>query len=299
VKFRECLVAASVTLTGSAVVFYHKTFEIRYRNRFPNERGTLKTKTMSDQITQASELGIVNALSSDQIKVPTQPVDVYIQESENLIKWCTPDKTILLAKGLNPYYFDAMPFALAICRDAQATWAAEQKIKSDAAKAWQEQSPAAFTLRNQLLADFRYAFRNDTDLLKSVALIAEGSSNADMIQDLADLAALGNKNPAPLAAINFPNRSLGYATTLSTSLAVVLAEANGDKNSENATLLFRNKAYTHLKTAVDEIKACGKYAFRGDKARLKGYKSAFWRKKYMNRAKAEKKEKTQVEQSKN
>jgi hypothetical protein len=248
---------------------------------------------MSDPITQASELEIVNSLSSDQIKVPTQPVDVYIQESENLLKWCTPDKTILLAKGLNPYYFDAMPFALAICRDAQATWAAEQKIKSDAAKAWQEQAPAAFVLRNQLVADFRYAFRNDTDLLKSVALIAEGSSNADMIQDLADLAALGNKNPTLLASINFPNRSLGYAASLSTSLAVVLAEANGDKNSENATLFFRNKAYTHLKTAVDEIKACGKYAFRGNKARLKGYKSDWEHKKYLKltAAKKEKNEK--------
>jgi hypothetical protein len=254
---------------------------------------------MSDPITQASELEIVNSLSSDQIKVPTQPVDVYIQEAENLLKWCTPDKETLLAKGLTPYYFDAMPFALAICRDAQASWAAEQKIKSDAAKAWQEQAPAAFVLRNQLLADFRYAFRNDTDLLKSVALIAEGSSNADMIQDLADLAALGNKNPAPLAAINFSNEKLTTASNLSSSLAVILAESNGDQNSENTTFLFRNKAYTHLKTLVDEIKACGKYAFRDDKARRKGYKSEFWRKKYINRAKAQKKEKTQLEQSKN
>jgi hypothetical protein len=243
---------------------------------------------MSDPITQASELEIVNSLSSDQIKVPTQPVDVYLQEAENLLKWCTPDKDTLLAKGLNPYYFDSMPFALAICRNAQASWAAEQKIKSDAAKAWQEQSPAAFKLRDQLLADFRYAFRNDPDLLKSVALIAEGSSNADMIQDLADLSALGNKNPAPLVAINLPNRSLPNAASLSSNLAVILAEANGDKNSENVTLLFRNKAYTHLKTAVDEIKACGKYAFRDDKARRKGYKSDWEHKKYLKLTAAKK-----------
>ena len=254
---------------------------------------------MSDQITQASELEIVNALPSDQIKVPTQPVDVFIQEAENQLKWCTPDKDTLIAKGLNPYYFDSMPFALAICREAQASWAAEQKIKSDAAKAWQEQSPAAYKLRDQLIADFRYAFRNDPDLLKAVALIAEGSSNADMIQDLADLAALGNKNLPLLAAINFNNRYLGTATNTSTNLALVLAEANGDKNSENATLLFRNKAYSHLKTKVDEIRVCGKYVFRNDKSRLKGYKSAFWRKKYMNRTKAEKKEKNQIEQAKN
>jgi hypothetical protein len=247
---------------------------------------------MSDPITQASELEIVKSLSSDQMKVPTQPVDVYLQEAENLLKWCTPDKDTLLAKGLNPYFFDAMPFALAICRDAQASWAAEQKIKSDAAKAWQEQSPAAFILRDQLVADFRYAFRNDPDLLKAVALIAEGSSNADMIQDLADLAALGNKNLSLLAAINFENKNLTDAASLSGSLAVVLAEANGDKTSENATLLFRNKAYSHLKTIVDEIRICGKYVFRDDKARRKGYKSDYLRKKYQKQAALKKENKT-------
>jgi len=57
-----------------------------------------------------------------------------------------------------------------------------------------------------------------------------------------------------LTAIKFSNRTLSYAVTLSSNLAVVLAEANGDKNSENATPVFRNKAFTHLKPLLMKSK---------------------------------------------
>jgi hypothetical protein len=146
---------------------------------------------MPDTLSQALVMEKINAISADQVKIPTQPVNVFLQEGENLSIWCTPHKEILIANGLDPYFIDVFPFALIICREAQAMWIAEQKAKSDALKAWQEQSPAAYALQKQLLADFRYAFRKDASLLKSVAQIAEGTSNADLIQDLSDLAALG------------------------------------------------------------------------------------------------------------
>jgi hypothetical protein len=252
---------------------------------------------MSETISMMSVLEAVNSLPSDQVKIPNQPVDIYIQEAENLLQWSLPDKEMLLAKGLDPFLFDAMPFSLSICRDAQAKWAAEQKLKSDATKAWQEQAPIGYALRDQLLADFRYAFRKDKELLKSVALIAEGTGNADMIQDLADLAALGKLNPIPLAAINFNIQQIDTATSLSSTLSGLLATSNGDKKTENAIFLFRNKAFTYLKNIVDEIRDCGKYAFRNIKLRRKGYKSDYLHKKYLKQVatvKAEKESKAKA-----
>jgi hypothetical protein len=250
--------------------------------------------TMADTITQTSELEVINALSADQIKIPAQPVDVFLQESENLLTWCTADKNTLLAKGLGTYYFDAFPIALTICRDAQAQWASEQKLRSDAAQAWSEQAPDGYDLRNQLLNDFRYAYRKDSELLKSVVLIAEGSTNADMIQDLADLSALGKAHSDELTAIHIDLAKLDTAATLSSTLAGVLAASNGDKKSEKAGLLMRNKAYSHLKEIVDEIRDCGKYTFRDNEARLKGYKSDWEHKRYLKQV-ASKKEKKEGE----
>ena len=41
---------------------------------------------------------------------------------------------------------------------------------------------------------------------------------------------------------------------------------------------MRDKAYTHLKQAVDEVRECGQYVFWRNEARLKGYSSRYFRK---------------------
>ncbi len=47
---------------------------------------------------------------------------------------------------------------------------------------------------------------------------------------------------------------------------------------------LRDKAFTHLKEAVDEIRAAGKYVFKNDPERFKGYMSQYFRKQYASRA---------------
>jgi hypothetical protein len=49
--------------------------------------------------------------------------------------------------------------------------------------------------------------------------------------------------------------------------------------------IIRDKAYTHLKMLVDEVREAGKYVFRNNKNRLKGYSSSYWKKR--NRSKKE------------
>lgn len=235
---------------------------------------------MSDTITQASALEAIQALTATQIKIPTIPVNIYLQEATDLYEWCLPDKPKLIKADLDETILDSLPLRTALCREAQAKWSVQQKMKQEAAKAWKEQSPAGFELRDQLLCDFRYAFRKLPDLLKSVAAIDAGSSNADMIQDLADLSVLGKKNSEPLTKINFDMSQLDTAYTFSATLASLLAQVNGEKKNDNATLVFRNRTYSYLRMAVDEIRDCGKYLFRKDETRLIGYKSAHLRKEY-------------------
>jgi hypothetical protein len=99
-----------------------------------------------------------------------------------------------------------------------------------------------------------------------------------MIQDLNDIAVLGRENPEPLTAIGFDLTQLDMAATRADELADLLAEANGDKADPNESKIIRDKAYTQMKSLVDEIREAGKYVFRKDKNRLKGYSSDYWRK---------------------
>jgi hypothetical protein len=100
-----------------------------------------------------------------------------------------------------------------------------------------------------------------------------------MIQDLNDLAVLGRNNKELLGKINFDLGKLDQSAELSDMLAGVLARSNGEKLEGSEVLEMRNKAYTYLKLAVDEVRDYGKYVFRKDDEKRQGYRSEYLRKK--------------------
>lgn len=226
----------------------------------------------------------LNEMNKEEVKTPSVPVSIYIQEAEDQKVWAEEDKKVLLAHGLKPAYLENMPVRSGALREAQSIWAREYKSREDAEKEWHKSSPATFLLRDKLLDAFRYAFRKDKELLTKVQVIGEGGSREDMIQDLNDLAVLGRANASLLQEINFDMKLLDQAAQLADQMAELLARAKGEGNKDSDELDIRNRAYTYLKEAVDEIRDCGKYAFADNPERLKGYRSEYLR-KYRNKAK--------------
>lgn len=235
---------------------------------------------MSEISNYEEEVAKINALTDEETKVITVPVNDFLQESENLYQWCLPDKDQLINKGLDETLISSLLTRTAICREAQAKWVVEQKAIKDAKKIWQEKWPIAEKLLDQLLADCRYAFRKNQNLTKSVTKIASGKTNAEMIQALSDIAELGTQNIELLMATNFDATKLETARNSSSELASILAQVNQETNTKNPALVFRNKSYTYLRIAVDEIRNCGKYVFRDDENRAKGYISEYSHKQY-------------------
>jgi hypothetical protein len=160
-------------------------------------------------------------------------------------------------------------------RYAQSVWNKDRYSQEEAQKIWNEQSPDAYDLRDQLLHSFRFAYRNREDLIAKVSAITDGSGHADMIQDLSDLATLGTENQTELTAIKFDKSLLATAATQADDMAVVLARANGEKGDDSNSRILRDRAFTHLKEAVDEVRATGKYVFWKDKQKHKGYISGY------------------------
>ena len=146
---------------------------------------------MSSSEDYQAKIAEIEAIADDQVKSPTMPVDVFLQEVENTVKWVQDDKDKLIAAGLDWTLVDDMPIRAGALREAQSLWYKERFSREEAQKEWNEKSPDAYDLRDTLLHTFRFAFRNEADLTSRVAIISEGSGNADMIQDLNDLALLG------------------------------------------------------------------------------------------------------------
>jgi hypothetical protein len=113
-----------------------------------------------------------------------------------------------------------------------------------------------------------------------------------MIQDLSDMAVLGGANPEPLQAIDFDMKKLDIAAETSTTMSDLLAKANGARMSGNMHKALRDKAYTFMKEAVDEIRLNGKYVFWRNEERKKRYVSRYLQ-YHITRTRKESKKKTE------
>lgn len=213
---------------------------------------------------------------------PKVPVDVAIQEAENLYIWCLQDKDLLVKAGLDWTIVEDLPTRTGALRYAQAIWQQDFLSVEDVQRQWKEQSPAAYALRDELVHHFYHAYRKHPDIYANVQRIAEGTTHADMIQDLVDLAILGKSFSAPLIAIGLDMALLDVAEARSGEMAALLAKTNGERLSNSHLKVTRDKAYTYLKQAVDEIRHHGQYVFWRDAERAKGYVSRYNKRRSKN-----------------
>lgn len=217
----------------------------------------------------------IEAVKNEDIKTCYMPVDRFVQEAEDLYQWALMDKEKLMQAGLSEELLQELSVLSGALRHAQALYTQSIGTKQKAQRAWAIASREGFALRNQLLHALRYAYRNNKSLLTRLAAIAEDTGPADMIQDLHNLAVLGSANKQPLKAINLDMHLLVKASKASDQLSDLLAKANGEKHMKNEAKITRDKTYTLLKTAVDEVRACGKYVFWKNPGRLEGYASKY------------------------
>ncbi|MEN8139404.1 MAG: hypothetical protein ABFR62_13340 [Bacteroidota bacterium] len=226
-----------------------------------------------------AKLNAIMAIPDQDVKNPSQPVDTFLQEAENLFKWTLDDAAQLNTVGISNEMLNDLPVRAGACREAQSVWNKDFRSQKEAQKLWGVKAPAAYDFREELLRAIRYAYRKDAVLLSRVTAISKGDGHADMIQDLNDIAVLGKENNDLLNAIGFDTAKLDTAANMADELAELLAEANGDKAEQNESKVIRDKAYMHLKELVDEVRAAGKYVFHKDKTRYKGYTSSYWKNK--------------------
>jgi len=223
-------------------------------------------------------LAEILAIETKNVMTPNIPIDVFVQESENLYHWCLPDRSALTGAGLAAGLIDNLPVRSGACREAQSLWVKERNTRQEAEQQWKDEAPAAFDLRDELVHAFRYAFRNNPVLLARVDEIAQGDTNADMVQDLNDLSKLGKANLALVTAVGVAPEKLDQAADTSDRMGDLLGAVNGERETDNEAMVIHDKAFTYLKQAVDEIRNCGKYVFWRTPDRLKGYFSDHWRK---------------------
>ncbi|MCF8715206.1 hypothetical protein JM658_10250 [Joostella atrarenae] len=219
-----------------------------------------------------TKLALLQAIPQEAVKTPNMPVDIFLQEAEDLYVWLQKDSKELKSVGLDWQTFvNDLPVRAGALRHAQSLWVAERYGREEARKEWDLVSPQAYELRDDLLNAFRFAYRDRQDLINRVSEISDGYGHPDMIQDLSDLETFGKKNKKELQAIKFDLTLLDIAADTSDEMADLLAKANESTEDNSEQKHIRDQAYTHLYEAVNEIRDTGKYVFRKNPERFKGY----------------------------
>jgi len=213
----------------------------------------------------------IEALPLSEVKLPNQPVDELTASSETLAKEAGKDMDALIGAGLDMTLIDELPTLSGAVRYCQAVWMSEFNAQQEAQKDWLEESPKAYALRDDILHHFSFAYRNEPKIKTKLSRIKDGTTHADMIQDLIELAVLGDKNPEPLSKINFDVTLTQQARTTSHNMAELLALSNGSKDETSASKILRDKAYTILMNHMSTIREYGKYVFWKDENRKEKY----------------------------
>ncbi len=230
---------------------------------------------MSNIDNYNAKLPIITAIPEKEVVALNMPVKAFLADAHYVYKWCQDDKKELIDVGMDWDMVMDVPVRSGAMRHSEAIWQEQRFNHEEAVKQWEAASTNGYYQRDFLLRTFRLAYRKNPALLTRVAGIAAGTGHADMIQDLSNLSVLGKANAELLLKIRFDLARLDHAADLSAELADMLAGAQVDRNQASESKLIRDQAFTHLKEAVDEIRAFGQYAFWENEKRLAGYVSQY------------------------
>jgi hypothetical protein len=224
----------------------------------------------------------IEELRSDtapKAKLPDLPVSIVLQEAMNLYDWCRNDKEKLVKAGLDWKLAEDLPVRAAALSSLETTWTSERNTTKDCQKEWKAALPLALTMRNELVRHLFFAFRLKPNAYAKVQRIAKGHGHEDMIQDLIELSTVGRKHQTELERVGIDLSILDKAWKASFDLGDLLARVNGVVHESSKSQELRNKAYYHLKEAIEEVRLVGQYVFWNDEERRRGYMSAFLHRK--------------------
>lgn len=239
---------------------------------------------MSYKDHYSEKLSIISSIPDERISQPlNMPVNIYIQEAENLYNWCQPDREKLAANGLDWSIVEDMPARIDTLREAQARWEASDTKDIEVEKKWDEKAPAAHDFRKELARSLKFRFSDNHTMVTRLNRMSEGESNSAMIQSLRGLSVVGKEHIEYLESVNFDITLLDKAAEMSQEMASLLGAVNSRRAFCSDTLKIRNQAYTYLREAVSALKKHAGFLFWRDPVRMKGYTSNYYRKQYLKR----------------
>ncbi|MBI3071381.1 MAG: hypothetical protein HYY84_04555 [Deltaproteobacteria bacterium] len=214
------------------------------------------------------------AISATDVAEPDRPVATIVQEALDLADAAHRYRASLLAVGVDAAIIDGLAERAKALSAAQTEWTNTRETGLPATL--HAAVDRATELRRDIVDSALYALRNDDAALDVIARIRDGEGVADLCQDLKDLGVLVERNRAAFDRVDFDFEDVTRARAIADEVQKGHAEATTKKALDDKKDL-RNRAFTYLDEAVDEVRAAGLFAFRrdADATRTSLFRSAY------------------------
>jgi hypothetical protein len=147
----------------------------------------------------------------------------------------------------------------AVLETAESAWTDHRN--SALSKSLREVRAEAEELKRDVIAALRHFQETDSVVQTRVDAIIPGTDLPDLINDLKKLATLLDESGARLARADLPrhpaDKARGYAESLSRGSADRAVDTQGTE-----LMSLRNRAFWHLREAMDAVRSAGRYVYR-------------------------------------
>ncbi len=218
------------------------------------------------------------SIKKEDILSPNIPINIFIDEATRLHLCSNRDRDKLINENLDPDLIDSIPSRANALRYLQSLWMKDYDIYKERNEEWIKLKEQGKNLRSVMIHYFKYAYRDNKSIINNVKRIIKSNSNASIIQDLHDLAIIGKEYPNELLKTTFNIDDLDKSINLSIKMGESMAKSKiYSKHSTNSKII-RDRAYTHLKIATDEIRRVGKFTFWRNPEIVHDYASKYFAK---------------------
>lgn len=206
----------------------------------------------------------IDSVKEDQIISINMPFKLYLQQVQVIIRRLKNVKAILEAGGMDFKMVDRAERLNGACRELYSLVYTVAAGQSEFRTYLEEAEVLMYDIKEAML----FAFKRHPELLQKISNILNGNTYADMFQDLNDFATLGRNNKELLNEIGYDMANIERAAELSKMLSDLYAQVTIDRSSPPDMIITRNKAFTLLKKAIDDLISQARYILRADKEKV-------------------------------
>jgi hypothetical protein len=225
-----------------------------------------------------SAFAVLQSIEEKLLPKHSLPLEVFVQEVEELYSVALEDQTALCKVGLDPAILRELPDRIRLCREAMTRCNLCRDTTSTARTELLKQRERIAEFTRELVKVLRFVNREEPELLRKVRTHYKRRTMPNRTQSFLELVIFAKEQSAQLQAVGFDVQRLLGLEAEGIRLRELEIQSFGYSGERMEFRILRDRAYVYLKSSVDTIRAHGKFVYGDDPEKFQLYTSRYRRK---------------------